>query len=141
MRNLREATQRTKRMCAVLLDTIGRELIIRREYTLDDEVMLLDVLPIAWLPTQSCSETQAEAGHRAREIYGVLRDTLGPQGCPVHTEGLDIKAGQEVVVTTDSQAVASATLLPIAYPHFALMCQVSPSRVCQTFRRHALDRM
>ena len=64
--------------------------------------------------------------HNARKADdGSLMKALGPQGWPVHTEGLDIKAGQEVVVTTDSQAVASATLLPITYPHFAHMCQVS----------------
>ena len=61
LRNLREATQRTKRMCAVLLDTIGRELIIRREYTLDDEVRCTALkLPKAWLPPLGLLEGQRQ---------------------------------------------------------------------------------
>ena len=38
LRNLQKACQQTKRMCAVILDTVGRELMIRREFTLDHEV-------------------------------------------------------------------------------------------------------
>lgn len=58
----------------------------------------------------------------------------------MHTEGLDIKAGQEVVVTTDSQAVASASLLPISYPHFAHMCQVGPTCHPQDLLLPCIDR-
>ena len=38
LRNLQKASQQTKRMCAVILDTVGRELMIRRDFTLDHEV-------------------------------------------------------------------------------------------------------
>lgn len=38
LRNLQRASQQTKRMCAVILDTVGRELLIRRDLTLDHEV-------------------------------------------------------------------------------------------------------
>ena len=38
LRNLQKASQQTKRMCAVILDTVGRELMIRRDSTLDHEV-------------------------------------------------------------------------------------------------------
>lgn len=38
LRNLQMATQKTKLMCAVILDTVGRELMIKRDYELDEEV-------------------------------------------------------------------------------------------------------
>ena len=38
LRNLQAATQKTKSLCAVILDTVGRELMIKRDYELDDEV-------------------------------------------------------------------------------------------------------
>ena len=41
----------------------------------------------------------------------------------MHTAALEVKTGQEVVVTTNKEAVASASRLPISYPHFAHMCQ------------------
>ena len=45
LRNLQKASQQTKRMCAVILDTVGRELMIRRDSTLDHEVKnMLSVL-------------------------------------------------------------------------------------------------
>ncbi|KAK9908291.1 hypothetical protein WJX75_005628 [Coccomyxa subellipsoidea] len=81
LRNLQAATQKTKHLCAVILDTVGRELMIRRDYELDNE------------------------------------------GWPTHKEVLEVKKGQELVVTTDETAVASSTRLPISYPHFAHMCQ------------------
>ena len=37
LRNLATAVKQEKRLCAVLLDTVGRELIIRREYSLDEQ--------------------------------------------------------------------------------------------------------
>lgn len=36
LENLQEAIRKTRRLCAVLLDTLGRELMIRRSYTLDE---------------------------------------------------------------------------------------------------------
>lgn len=44
LRNLQAATQKTKHLCAVILDTVGRELMIRRDYELDNEVCMLDFL-------------------------------------------------------------------------------------------------
>ncbi|BDA44759.1 probable pyruvate kinase 2, cytosolic [Coccomyxa sp. Obi] len=85
LRNLQAATQKTKLLCAVILDTIGRELMINREYELDEE------------------------------------------GWQHHKEVLEVKKGQELVVTTDETAVASSTKLPITYPHFAHMCQPGDS--------------
>ena len=38
LRNLQKASQQTRTMCAVILDTVGRELMIRRDFTLDHEV-------------------------------------------------------------------------------------------------------
>ena len=38
LRNLKEAVRRTRRLCAVVLDTFGRELVIRREYEVDEQV-------------------------------------------------------------------------------------------------------
>ena len=38
LRNLQQASQQTRRMCAVILDIVGRELMIRRDFTLDHEV-------------------------------------------------------------------------------------------------------
>ena len=49
------------------------------------------------------------------------------QGWPTHKEVLEVKKGQELVVTTDETAVASSTKLPISYPHFAHMCQAGDS--------------
>lgn len=37
LENLQLAIKKTRRLCAVLLDTLGRELMIRRSYTLDDQ--------------------------------------------------------------------------------------------------------
>jgi len=36
LRNLQEAMRRTRRLCAVMLDTLGRELMIRRKYGVDE---------------------------------------------------------------------------------------------------------
>lgn len=36
LENLQLAIKKTRRLCAVLLDTLGRELMIRRSYTLDE---------------------------------------------------------------------------------------------------------
>jgi pyruvate kinase len=36
LRNLHEAMRRTRRLCAVMLDTLGRELMIRRKYGVDE---------------------------------------------------------------------------------------------------------
>ena len=41
----------------------------------------------------------------------------------MHSEGFDIKNGQEVRVPANEHAAASALVLPITYPHFAHMCQ------------------
>ena len=38
LRNLQKASQQTRHMCAVILDTVGRELMIRRDFTFDHEV-------------------------------------------------------------------------------------------------------
>ena len=38
LRNLQEAVRKTRRLCAVVLDTFGRELVIRREYEVDEKV-------------------------------------------------------------------------------------------------------
>ena len=37
LRNLEQAVKRTRRLCAVLVDTLGRELMIRRTYTLSED--------------------------------------------------------------------------------------------------------
>ena len=37
LRNLEQAVRRTRRLCAVLVDTLGRELMIRRTYTLSED--------------------------------------------------------------------------------------------------------
>lgn len=36
LENLKEAMRRTRKLCAVMVDTIGRELIINREAKLDE---------------------------------------------------------------------------------------------------------
>lgn len=38
LRNLATAVKQEKKLCAVMLDTTGRELLIRRHYTLDEQV-------------------------------------------------------------------------------------------------------
>ena len=37
LRNLGEAMRRTRKLCAIMVDTIGRELIINREVQIDDK--------------------------------------------------------------------------------------------------------
>ena len=37
LQNLQKAVKKTRRLCAVLLDTLGRELMIRRSYSLDEQ--------------------------------------------------------------------------------------------------------
>ena len=76
LHNLQLAIKQTRRLCAVLLDTLGRELMIRRSYTLDE------------------------------------------RGWPKHEGAFDVKRGAEVFVTTDINAVASSSCLPITYPNF-----------------------
>ena len=49
LRNLQKASQQTRRMCAVILDIVGRELMIRRDFTLDHEVRRL-LSPNAMMP-------------------------------------------------------------------------------------------
>lgn len=49
------------------------------------------------------------------------------QGWPVHTVPLEVRKGQEIIVTTDETTVASSSKLPITYPHFAHMCQAGDS--------------
>lgn len=41
LRNLATAVKQARRLCAVMLDTVGRELTIRRPYDLDDQVATL----------------------------------------------------------------------------------------------------
>ena len=41
LRNLAAAVKQAKRLCAVILDTVGRELTIRRPHDLDEQVMKL----------------------------------------------------------------------------------------------------
>lgn len=43
LKNLQEAVRRTRRLCAVVLDTFGRELVIRREYEVDEKVDQLQI--------------------------------------------------------------------------------------------------
>lgn len=76
LKNLQEAVRRTRRLCAVLLDTLGRELMIRRSYSLDE------------------------------------------RGWPKHDGSFEVKRGAEVIVTTDLNAVASSSCMPITYPNF-----------------------
>lgn len=38
LRNLAAACQATDKLCCVIIDTVGRELCIRRDFTLDSEV-------------------------------------------------------------------------------------------------------
>lgn len=45
------------------------------------------------------------------------------QGWPKPKNSLDIKKGQEVVVTTDATAVAHGNLLPIECPDFDRVCK------------------
>ena len=40
LRNLQTAVRKTRRLCAVILDTMGRELVVRREYEVDEKVPL-----------------------------------------------------------------------------------------------------
>lgn len=37
LKNLKEAMQRTKRLCATIVDTVGREVLVRTEYELDKD--------------------------------------------------------------------------------------------------------
>lgn len=145
LRNLEKARQQTKHLCAVILDTIGRELLIRREYELDAEV---GARPDICMLRTCCTLSPAHAAAAARgavtapcaqqptslhaalaaccKVHGGMT-AFGDrrQGWPVHTEALEIKAEQQVTVTTDPKAVASSSTLPITYPHFTHMCQVS----------------
>lgn len=46
LRNLQQAVRKTRRLCAVVLDTFGRELVIRREYEVDEKVRSLSFLDV-----------------------------------------------------------------------------------------------
>lgn len=58
LRNLQTAVRKTRRLCAVILDTMGRELVVRREYEVDDKVPFLPPTPIPRQPTPSHSTAQ-----------------------------------------------------------------------------------
>jgi hypothetical protein len=47
------------------------------------------------------------------------------QGWPEHMQDFPIKAGQEITVTSDQSATATATLLPINHPA-RISCLTSP---------------
>eukprot|EP00884_Botryococcus_braunii_P014743 jgi/Botrbrau1/2326/Bobra.39_1s0015.1 len=81
LKNLKKAMEATGRICAVVVDTFGRELTVRRE--------------------QYLNET----------------------GWPELRGSFEVPAGGEVILTTDPDAQASATCLPITYKHFASTCQ------------------
>ena len=53
LRNLQTAVRKTRRLCAVILDTMGRELVVRREYEVDDKVPSTPSHPpqTPWQPT------------------------------------------------------------------------------------------
>lgn len=36
LQNLNEAMQKTRKLCAVMLDTTGREIVVRREHEIDE---------------------------------------------------------------------------------------------------------
>ena len=36
LRNLQRAVRKTRRLCAIIIDTLGRELFVRRSYKLDE---------------------------------------------------------------------------------------------------------
>ena len=40
LRNLAAAVRQEKRLCAIMLDLVGRELIIRRDCILDEQVLV-----------------------------------------------------------------------------------------------------
>ncbi|GBF87464.1 pyruvate kinase [Raphidocelis subcapitata] len=52
--NLQEAMRRTRKLCAIMLDTLGREVMIRRPFRIDDD---------GW-PTQAGQEIEVKAGQR-----------------------------------------------------------------------------
>ena len=61
LRNLAVAMQRTKRLCAIIVDTIGREIMINRPFSLDEACCAVDAriqglklrhtLPCPWVLT------------------------------------------------------------------------------------------
>lgn len=42
LRNLQAAVRKTRRLCAVVLDTFGRELVVRRQYEVDETVNIFE---------------------------------------------------------------------------------------------------
>ena len=92
--------------------------IFKSCFLLHSSVMLVETNPIGH--NHSCADQQylsSMADHTCEWC------ALRAQGWPTHKEVLEVKKGQELVVTTDETAVASSTRLPISYPHFAHMCQ------------------
>eukprot|EP00798_Chlamydomonas_sp_ICE-L_P008473 gene8473-4834_t len=79
--HLKEAMTKTKRMAASVLDTMGRELMIRGEYQVND------------------------------------------QGYPWVLGSRNVVADQALILSSNPDAVASDTLLPVMYAKFHLMAQ------------------
>ncbi|GAX82387.1 hypothetical protein CEUSTIGMA_g9815.t1 [Chlamydomonas eustigma] len=75
------------------------------------------------------------AMHKTRRLCCTIVDTQGREitvrrqvkvdetGWPVHEEGISIKAGQKVTLTTRSDAEASSNILPVNYEHFNMMAK------------------
>ncbi|KXZ44880.1 hypothetical protein GPECTOR_61g833 [Gonium pectorale] len=79
LQNLHMAMRKGRRLCCTMVDTLGRELMIRRQVT------------------------------------------IGEDGWPIHEESFAVTAGQQVIITTRPDVVASGAVLPITYSKFTEM--------------------
>eukprot|EP01023_Acetabularia_acetabulum_P024048 TRINITY_DN232_c0_g1_i6.p1 TRINITY_DN232_c0_g1~~TRINITY_DN232_c0_g1_i6.p1 ORF type:complete len:455 (-),score=72.50 TRINITY_DN232_c0_g1_i6:805-2169(-) len=82
LRNLQEAMKQTLKICAICLDTMGREVIVKRPFEIDEN------------------------------------------GWPYHVETYSYNKGDQVVLTTRSDAISTNNLLAVNYDKFHTMPQV-----------------
>ncbi len=105
-----------QKLCCTMVDTLGRELMIRRQ-----------VSPQKFAPGKRdtcyrvCLRSDTPV-HRVARIRA-LQIKIDESGWPVHEERFTVTAGQQVIVTTRVDAVASGNVLPITYERFTEMAE------------------
>ena len=129
LQNLAAAVKQARRLCAVMVDTIGRELIIRRPHDLDETARPPCSHALQPLLHPSLAQTRPAHAHTAAACCraapgspgrpllaswqgsGALKCTVPPwlggtaeasplvQGWPVYRDSIEVKAGQKIVVT------------------------------------------
>jgi hypothetical protein len=130
--NLSEAMRRTRRLCATVIDTMGRELMVRGQWQVNDQVNVerfcgvasstRSVHPVSttlWCCTTAKGSLFQLIMKKPAHITSL---TLPVLPCPPPSQGYpwvlgrnEVAAGQVITITTRPDAVASESVLPIMW--------------------------